>query len=63
LTGLPIDDWAATFWSGMLRQAVLGLELAMRQLALELELLANPVNAKLAERVGGRGCTRSRRPR
>jgi hypothetical protein len=55
LSGLPVAHTDARhdqFWQGMTRMAVAGLELALRQLGLELGVLADPRHRDLVELVG-----------
>lgn len=51
LSGLPTGLSRDAFWQGVLRAAVLGLGLVLRRLGFELDVLANPKNQDLAERL------------
>ena len=52
LTGLPAgNDLAESFFKNMLQLAVASLDLVLRQMGLEVSVLANPENRKLANQV------------
>ena len=52
LTGLPTqNDLCESFWKDMLGMAVASLDLVLRQLGLEVSVLAKPENRKLANQV------------
>lgn len=49
LTGLPTDKLAMKMWPDMMRMSVASLELCLRRLGMELDVLAEPKNVALAE--------------
>jgi hypothetical protein len=63
-TGLPVPTSGDNeFWPDMLQLAVSGMDLVLRRLGHELDVLADPANASLAQRVAALNADARRRPR
>jgi hypothetical protein len=60
---MPFSHELADVAREWLRVAIDSLNLALRHLGLELEVLANPINGPLVERVSERTRRGSRRPK